>query len=469
MTKFVSTLTLGAGHSMIYQKPMTADFFEKAKPKKEDINSYGLFGGSNNYNTYFDIKPEPPKDEEFIQPTFRLLSNCIVAKNYMPTEFSEKVLKDSVSLIIGQTVNCDHETDIANAIGSVADAYWQDAYKANGVNIPGGINGILKIDAKANPRIARGILMDPPSVHSNSVTVQFEWEPSHYKDDINAFWSHFGETHADGTIVRRIATKIVAYRETSLVSHGADPFAQKVDNNGHIVNPQYSKNVYYGGNSLSEDMVKQMANECSEVFDWKEAEASFSEKPTQRIINPINHNTMPDLMSLTELYKILNLELKEGENPTEAKVREVVTSLLSEVSDLREKASNHENVVNSLNDEIGKLNDQLKAQTSLVEYANKSIASLRESALENYKKLNGEKADQAILDLIANESTTPSVLASLNNSYTQQLEERFPMKCAKCGSHEISRASSVAEEENKDEEVHSVADAINSILEKRKK
>ena len=70
-------------------------------------------------------------------------------------------------MLVGQTVNCDHSTDVANAIGSVKQTFWQESFKQDGIVIPAGINGVLKIDAKANPRLARGILMDPPSIHSN--------------------------------------------------------------------------------------------------------------------------------------------------------------------------------------------------------------------------------------------------------------------------------------------------------------
>lgn len=477
LIKLIAELVLDSRHSMVYSKPLNEsdDIFNKTKPLASDIQSYGLFGGSNNYNTYYEGKPEPPAEDEFIEPTFRLLSNCIVAKDYFPTEFPEEVLKASIPLIVGQTVNCDHETDIANAIGSVKDAYWQDAYTAAGVNIPGGINGVLKIDAKANPRIARGILMDPPSIHSNSVTVQFEWKPSHYENDLETFWTKFGQLHEDGTIVRRIATKIISYKETSLVSHGADPFAQKVDENGDkIVNPRYSGMVYYGEAGLSEETQKNlrsgisMVGSCLEYKDNK-ASDSFSQEKTIK-----KHKNMNDVISLSLVANLLGIQLNEGEKLSQEKVQEVATSLMSELQSLREKASNHENVVNSLNDEIARLNDELKKNDTLVAYANDHISKLREDALANYQKINGENADQAIVNLISVDAT-PSVLESLNKSYIQQLEERFPMKCSECGSLKVSRASSVVDPEdddtmkNEDKTDKSVIDSINEVISKRKK
>ena len=159
---------------------------------------------------------------------FRLLSETIVSKNWNPTDFGQNgVLKASMKMSLGQTVNCDHETNIGNAIGAVSQVMWQESYKDGSFTIPAGIDGILKIDGKANPRIARGILMEPPSIHSNSVTVQFKWDKSHPQMEDNEFYQKLGTYDSKGVMVRRMVTEIVRYLETSLVSHGADSFAQK--------------------------------------------------------------------------------------------------------------------------------------------------------------------------------------------------------------------------------------------------
>lgn len=131
-------------------------------------------------------------------------------------------------MLLGQTVNCDHETNIGNAIGAVSQVMWQESYKDGHFTIPAGINGILKIDGKANPRIARGILMEPPSIHSNSVTVQFKWDKSHPGMEDGEFYQKLGTYDSKGEMVRRIVTEVVRYLETSLVSHGADSFAQRL-------------------------------------------------------------------------------------------------------------------------------------------------------------------------------------------------------------------------------------------------
>src|SRR5210317_758975 len=86
-------------------------------------------------------------------------------------------------------------------------------------------------------------MMDPPSVHSVSVTVTFEWKPSHKFEDENEFYGKLGTYDDKGELVRRVVTKIHAYHEISFVAHGADPYAQKIVD-GKIANPEYAATQY---------------------------------------------------------------------------------------------------------------------------------------------------------------------------------------------------------------------------------
>jgi len=68
-------------------------------------------------------------------------------------------------------------------------------------------------------------MMDPPSIHSNSVTVRFNHVMSH--PELNEeFWNLAGTKDKKVTI-HLIADEITSYKETSFVNHGADPYAQK--------------------------------------------------------------------------------------------------------------------------------------------------------------------------------------------------------------------------------------------------
>ena len=76
------------------------------------------------------------------------------------------------------------------------------------------------------------------------------------------------------------------------------------------------------------------------------------------------------------------------------------------------------------------------------------IASLREATVTAYKKLNGDKVDETIVTMINAETTGLQTLISLKKDYEARLEEKFPLHCAKCGSHDINRASSSKEVED---------------------
>lgn len=200
----LDSMTIGQGHTImagyipeaVGAQTFSENYYKWKNPTPDTIAQFGFWGGDIDYNTYYpnlDKSELTPKDEEFIEPMFRLLSETIVSKNWNPTDFGQNgVLKASMKMLLGQTVNCDHETNIGNAIGAVSQVMWQEAYKDGSFTIPGGINGILKIDGKANPRIARGILMEPPSIHSNSVTVQFKWDKSHPSMEESEFYQKLG-------------------------------------------------------------------------------------------------------------------------------------------------------------------------------------------------------------------------------------------------------------------------------------
>lgn len=459
---FNDTMTLGQGHSILLgnapknldTKGISDKFFEMTAPTKDTIAKFGLFGGDLNYHTFYpDATPEHfnPKEDEFIEPVYRLLSNCIVSKNYMPTEFPAKVLKDSMKLLVGQTVNCDHEDGVGNAIGSVKEVYWQEAYTHEGVSIPAGINGKLKIDAMSNPRIARGINMDPPSIHSNSVTVQFEWKPSHQYEKIWEFYDNLGKIHEDGTMVRRIATRIVAYRETSLVSHGADPFAQKLDKDGKIVNPKYSNQVYYSFSDKGKwEEVDPNKVKIYGYDDYKEITlSSYSEHETGKN-NNIGLQTNQS-NNMDELQKFLDQLFGEGmlsageQAPNTELVLSQVKTLISEKISLAEAKTQLEGEITSLKDQVAHLQADLEKYKSMANIGESHLKDVRNSTLESYKKLNGEEVDANIIALIEAESTSLDTLASLKSSYDKQLDEKFPLHCAKCHSTDINRGSAIAE------------------------
>jgi hypothetical protein len=183
---------------------------------------------SDNFN-FEKVADILPKDEEYISVNFRALSKTIVPGHWIDWS-KDNVLKDSVSMLLGATVYPNHDfSDINNWLGSVSNVAW-DETGANAEGVPG-INATYKIDALMNPRIARGLLMTPPAIHSTSMTVLFKFEPSHpdiFNESRWRFCELLGE-EVEGQIVRLIVTEILEYWEASLVFQGADRLAKKYD------------------------------------------------------------------------------------------------------------------------------------------------------------------------------------------------------------------------------------------------
>ena len=482
----MESMIIGSGHTImagflpkgVEPQTFSENFYKWNHVSQESVEKLGLFGSDIDYNTYYPgLTKEDlnPNSDEFIEPVFRLLSSTIVSKNWNPTDFGQPgVLKASMKLLLGQTVNCDHSTDIGNAIGSVSQVMWQEAYKDGNFVIPAGINGVLKIDGKANPRIARGILMDPPSIHSNSVTVQFKWDKSHPGMDDRDFWNKLGTYDENGNMIRKVVTEVVRYLETSLVSHGADSFAQKIGEDGKIINPEFAKRTWTSFAEYQEDTKKAYY-----FTDFKDDYKSFQESndTPENNINPLNTNKKESTMTLAEflesLYGDNMLSLAEGQEKTAEVALQMVKDLVHGKNDLQAKVDNLTTEKNTLAEQVSNKDAEIANLTAMATVGKNHIASLRETTVANYKKLKGDAADETIITMLNAETTGLQTLISLNKDYQAQLEEKFPLTCSHCGSHDISRGSSVQEPDKNDpdtthnSEVSSTNDVIEDLYNKK--
>lgn len=471
----LDSMVIGQGHTImagyipeaVGAQTFSENYYKWKNPTPDSIAQFGFWGGDIDYNTYYpnlDKSELTPKDEEFIEPMFRLLSETIVSKNWNPTDFGQNgVLKASMKMLLGQTVNCDHETNIGNAIGAVSQVMWQESYKDGSFTIPAGINGILKIDGKANPRIARGILMEPPSIHSNSVTVQFKWDKSHPQMEDNEFYQKLGTYDSKGVMVRRIVTEIVRYLETSLVSHGADSFAQKIGSDGKIINPTFAKRTWASYEEYRDDKSKQYF-----FTDYKSDLTSYQEKDdTQGSFNDndAKDNQSTEKNSMNELQKFLEslfgdnlLTLEEGKEMNQETVVACIQSLVSSRNELQTSVDNLTTEKNSLTEQVTNLNAEVANLKEMATVGKNHIASLREDAVATYKKLMGDNADETIVTMLNAETTGITTLVSLTKDYQARLEEKFPLTCSKCGSKDVNRASSVTEDDTQGKETTDGAD-----------
>jgi len=469
--KYIDQITLTSGHTLIMghvplSKLRMDQIHRKLENNPQDLSQFGLFDNSTpNYATYYpDVTPEDldPKDEEFITPMFRLLSNVTVHPKFNPINFPADVLKKNMYKLIGQTVNIDHERAVGNAIGSIAAVEWQNAYKTQGLLIPAGINGILKIDGKSNPRIARGIMMDPPSIHSSSVTVSFAWKKSHPKLTDEEFWSKVGSYDDKGKLIQRVVVDITAFHENSLVSHGADPYAQKIGKDGKIVNPRYADSRYQLSAIELKTEIENLKTQQKFVMDWKQ----FSETETTIPDSINNNNEIQNSVKMEEYLRFLETLFKlEANSLTEENYQEELTKYgviqtQALVDATKEpdpiKIGNFEGV-EAITTEITRLLGIEKGipadQAELIklsELAKVVISDLKKETVRLYRLVTGEgKEDAAILAVI--EGADYKTLQSLHKQYDKATEDEFKFKCIDCGSSNVTRASAnPGVEEDKD-------------------
>lgn len=157
------------------------------------------------------------EDEQYIYPSFRALSKIVIPGYFLNFGLGD-VLKKATKLLLNQTVYPNHDRDVHQWLGVVSEVMWSDTEEPNGIDI------VLKIDKKESPRIAAGLKMRPPAIHSGSVGVRFKWQKSH--PELENFWYKLG-AEVDGKLVTIDVTEITSFDEFSLVYQGGDPFAKQ--------------------------------------------------------------------------------------------------------------------------------------------------------------------------------------------------------------------------------------------------
>ncbi|HMV51304.1 MAG TPA: hypothetical protein PLD20_00945 [Blastocatellia bacterium] len=188
-------------------------------------NSYGSPSATEEISP-LSVNEILPRAEDLYYVTMRALSQRLV-EGYWIDYTRPGVLQAAVPLLNKQRICVDHcYWKAESAIGAIVNSVW-DAEGANANGLPG-INIRFFVDSKIAPGIVRRLAYPVPAIHSGSVTVGFEWEASH--PDLleeKKFWWFLGE-EVGGEIVRLIVTKIVFFREFSLVYEGADEDAKRL-------------------------------------------------------------------------------------------------------------------------------------------------------------------------------------------------------------------------------------------------
>jgi len=461
--KYLSIEKLVFGHNLVSNTCpkgiQLSEFNKRDIEVPKTTERFGLFETATpNFATYYpDVKAEDlqPKDSDFVYPVFRALSEVLVRRQ-APIDFSlNDVLRASMKKLAGQTVFPNHEQLIGNELGVVLDVEWQDSYKLGNVTVPAGINSRLKIDGKAHPNIARGVMMDPPSIHSTSVTVEFEWEKSHNLTD-DEFFSKLGTYDSKGKLIKRNVTLVKNYHEISLVPHGADAFAQKIGKDGKIVNPNYAGSVYKFN---TED--EACKGTKLHFFSYKETE-SFQET-LSTIPNESNNNTEEQLTEKTmNRTHILSLLLLSGflqadidklsDTEAQTQLENFLKDALKDkgtISTLQASITEKDTKITSLTEQLSVKDTEilgLKEKASMGEIGEKALKQLRDEATRFYTLSCGDKApDAELLKVISNSNfETANVLLK---QYAKLAEDSVKLSCKDCGSHNVSRMSAAAAED----------------------
>lgn len=484
-TKRIAKLTLTASGAIIMMPPdmptsekMLEQIFGLKKIERaswaDDPKSQQQPGGLTGNEKY---KPLP---EDLVRVPFRALSATIVAGGtWRATDFSnEKVLKAGMNLIVGKPAYQDHMQWGNSYIGSIESAAWSPK---NG-NVPGGINIVYLVDGKANEKLARALLMDPPAIHSNSVTVEFEWEPSHEFKSEDDFIRALGSVGGDGIMVCRVVTKIINFYESSILFMGADPYAKMLDDKGNPINidkgSTYDEQTSYTKELYTRD------HTYYHTFSFKKEKEfiSLSQEKPEENPTPQMKDTLIQIRTLLKLADDatitkeqfaqvnfgfndkgeIEISLKKaGEKTPEETIAELTQTIKDRDKTISEfDISKADTTLRELNkalksdmEELQKENDRLELEArnnvEKIKLGENVFADLKKEAIDLYKKFMGADAADANVIGLFEKAEDKKAVEGLINQYTKGVKERFNARCKGCGSTELEfRSTYTPDNEN---------------------
>lgn len=422
--------------------------------------------------TYYSSEPSVIK-----YYPFRQLSKTVVGGGtFNASDFSEgNVLEESISLMNKIPACIDHEHySVFDIAGTVINPTWQSEYFENGRLIPAGINAIFAINPKLDKDIERiCTLLDSevsPKIGA-SVTLYFDFKASHDGfQNAQSFKENLGKMGADGRMVRRIATKIQRYKESSIVFAGADAFAKKINKQGQLELSETDNGL------LSFQVTEQDIVEVGKFFLVEKPDYDFNyfgnQSPT---LNMNNKEKEPD----KELELIGSLLVGENLNFKEVFGTEISADLTSEVlgkafesfqvvsknelAKLKEVANLHETLLTSFaeikatkeaadkevekqaisfkelqNTLIGTQADLKNKEKELgtLQSFSQSYRGIVEKAYRLSLASKEQSPDDLILDKIQN--GTLDEVGVFANLFGNSLSDSFGLKCKECGSQKVN-------------------------------
>ena len=362
------------------------------------------------------------ESDDTITRTYRALSADIVW-NYVPIDFGNKdgkVLKKSTSLLKTQKTGHalpmfkDHDRSVEAWIGTVVDAYWDEASN----EYPAGINIIAEYDKVALGEVViRGIKAN--SLTSVSVTVDFEWSQSHPDMDYWEFYDKLGQ-EVDGEMVRVLVDRINAYYETSLVWQGADQWAKdrtaasaEVPNTLPAMRSGYSRadlpDYKVTFTTLESDSPADKTNSSKKEVEMREF--------VKALLLALGLESPPELDTATEgeLQTLLDKELDN--------VKNAIAQTAKAVEDSKTKTAEVEARL-------------AKSEETVKQY----VESLHTKLASSVSLTMGESGASSVIALA--HKCNVSELEVLVREYETRANELFPLVCNSCGGQKVSRQSS---------------------------
>ena len=421
-----------------------------------------------------------PKEEDFLPFPFRHISATIVgAGSWKATDFSKPgVLKKAVPMVANKPVYVNHEWETGNVVGVNGQGKWQAEFKASdGQIIPAGIDAAIFIDAKLHTDICRKLQAYPvPHIQSVSISVLFEWEPSHVfenssgQEDEWMFENRIG-TSVDGEMVTRVVTKILDVYETSLVWLGADPFAKILNEKGEPLNVEKAGVV--GLTKFDKDPLADYYKSNNRYFVYescfaKEENVNLYKQKELNFVKSEKENTMDLKIILAGMLNVKPEEVTEELLKNHSLVKTVDLSAMKTKADslsgvqadlVTEKGNvdKYKGLVpldkltelNTSIQEFGK-DSTIETLIPLAKYGQETLNSSRKLCEKHYKISVGEKnEDQAVLDLI--NKASEKEIAGLLKQYGATNIDAFAGSCVDCGSENISFRSTKPEDSGEGE------------------
>jgi len=357
------------------------------KPVKQESNEPESDPGSTDNTSSSSDKSTIQIPEGFIAKDFRLLSESLLWNIFGLCDYSLPGVIEKSMPLFPQTLSVfkDHWWSVDSIVG------YSTGFSYGKLNNLAGIDAKLMIDTQVDPKTARNV--QTGAANRCSLTLATRLEKSHPNMRTDVFYDTMGE-EVDGIIVRWLVKEILEFFELSLVWYGADSTAtahikQKIEHYKAV-----SKNKFYLGGVFSQE---------------KEV------------------NMDPELQAILSLIK----ETANIECATLSQAKDAFKNIFTQNTTLKNQVSALEAQVN----EFKPGHEKYKTITE----------GVRTDIIRMMKVLSGKTKDEELdaLELQVIQNAGYDRLLTIQQQKKELLEKAVPVKCAVCGSSNVSRRSSV--------------------------